>query len=438
MAQMSLGLGEIKLAVECAERLREQEKRTLATALQRAGIYAESGYLHRALATAEPLTIQEPKNPSPMHLCGTVRAQLGDFEKADSYLRKVVTLSPQLGISWLTLSSFTDFARDNVLFEKLSESRSYYSENEALNWMHYHYALGKAFTDKGNYEKAVDSYKKGAVVMAERSKYRKNFDNKFVTQLQTYFNKEAIQTLPKSRSCYSRPIAVLGLPRSGTTLLGQMLTNHSAVEGAGETGAFGQACRHLSPQDTMNFPSFMGRHGDPQASMDMITQTYQHLTDLRFPKGNYVVDKSLNLNRLFGIWAKAVPEGKAIYIKRKKEHVAWSCYKTAFRSGADWSWSMDTIENYITNETRLLQHWQQCFPDRVLTITYEDLVLNPEEVMTTVFEHLGLDFEKAALSPVGSHNPVLTSSLGQVNEPITDNNIKRVEELLLINSKLKV
>jgi len=427
LAKMSLGLREVTLATECVDIMRQQTQRTVTSDIQRAGLYAEAGYLQRALATAEPLTLQQPDNPSIMHLCGTARAQLGDFSLADRYLRKVVGLAPHLGISWLTLASFTDFSEDIELFQELLDVADKYSEDDPINWMHYHYALGKALTDRDRLEDAVKAYEKGAKLMAQQSKYKAAFDKRFVTDLQTYFSKQGMKAVPESRVKYNRAIAILGLPRSGTTLLGQILSNHSAVVGAGETGAFGQACAHLSPQDTMNFPAFMGRHGDAQAGIDMITETYQSLTDVRYPGSGYVVDKSLNLNRLFGIWAKAVPQGKAIYIRRKPEHIAWSCYKTAFRGGADWSWSKESIQTYIENEISLLTHWEKCFPDRILTISYEDLVTKTNNVMNRVYEHIGLEPEKSSYSPKGSRNPVLTSSLGQVSADVNDESIKRAK-----------
>lgn len=427
LAKMSLGLREVVLATECVDTMQQQTQRTVTTDIQRAGIYAEAGYLHRALATAEPLTLQQPDNPSIMHLCGTIRAQLGDFPVADQYFRQVIQLAPQLGISWLTLASFTDFSNDTELFQQLLDAADNYSEDAPVNWMHYHYAIGKALTDRKRLEDAFKAYEKGAALMAQQSRYQASFDKRFVTDLQTYFSKQGMKAVPESRVKYNRVIAVLGLPRSGTTLLGQILSNHSAVAGAAETGAFGQACAHLSSRDTMNFPAFMGRHGDAQAGIDMITQTYQELTDVRYPDHGYIVDKSLNLNRLFGIWMKAVPQGKAIYIRRKPEHIAWSCYKTAFRGGADWSWSKESIQTYIQNEISLLTHWEKCFPDRILTINYEELVTNTTEVMNKVYGHIGLEPEESAYSPKGSKNPVLTSSLGQVNEDISDESIKRAK-----------
>lgn len=419
VGKMALGLGESQLAVDAADKLRRQNEPTLAREVDAAGLLAEAGALPVAMALAEQYLTQFPDNPSLLHLCGTVAAQLNHQQKAVSYLTKVVGLQPQVGISWLTLAPLINFAEQTTLFEQLQQAKAHFDERQGINYMHYQYTMGKALVDRQEYDDAMEHYKKGAQVMQQASRYDPQMDERICVDIIRNYEGISYKRIPRGRVTNESTIAILGLPRSGTTLLGQMLAKHDEISVTSEAGEFGHACRHLAAKQLANFPAFIHTHGAPQSAVDLIAETYKHLLTSRHGQQGMIVDKSLNLNRLFGIWAKAVPQGKAIYIHRDPEHVAWSCFKSPFRGGADWSWSKQNITSYLKHEQMLIEHWRTLFPERILAVEYEQVIANAQRVMTQISEFVGLKPQQQTFSPENSLNPVTTSSLGQVDKPLS-------------------
>ncbi|NRQ42680.1 sulfotransferase [Rheinheimera sp. YQF-2] len=420
---LALRIGDTNLAAQAADLFHRSCPKNAETDIQYAGLYAEIGDLDRALQVVTPYIVRKVALPSVYHLAGTVQAQQGKLKEARLNLLQALALAPQLGISWYTLASIVDFNQHPGLLQKMELAFSQLQANDQHNIQQFMYALAKAYSDRRDYNKAWEYYSAGAQIMAKLCKYSVDDDAKEIKCLVAGFTNSAMQQMSKSRSLYDRSIAVLGLPRSGTTLLGQMLSAHSKVKGAGEFNAIGVACMHLRGDNFTDFPSFIARHGHSVAALEHIANVYQQVAEQRYAGQGYIIDKSLNLNRHFGMWAQAMPKGKAIYISRNDEDTAWSCFKSNFRSQAGWSWSIPHIAAYIKNERQLLQHWQKLYADRILHICYEDLVSKPKEVLTKVCQHLDLQYEPSMLSFYENNGPVFTSSVGQVHQPLHQGNI---------------
>lgn len=420
---LATGIGEIDLARQSAELFYCSVAKNADTAVRCAGLYAELGDLTKALQIVKPYLEANAALPSVYHLAGTIKAQLGDLPQARLYLLQAIALAPQLGITWFTLANIVDFNQHPGLLQRLEFVFNHLSLDDARNKQQFSYALAKAYDDCGDYAKAWQLYNTGASLMKSLIPYSAAKNKHEIDQIIANFNSERLLPLPQSRSTYQNTVAILGLPRSGTTLLGQMLLAHSNVQGAGEFNAIGAACIHLQGENFTNFPAFIARHGHPISALDHIAAVYQHVAEQHFNKHGYIIDKSLNLNRYFGVFAQSLPQAKAIYIRRNENDIAWSCFKSNFRSGAAWSWDPIDILAYIIQEQRLLQHWQMLYPNRILVIDYEDLVNTPEPVLNKVCKYLGLQYEPEMLHFYKSRSPVLTSSIGQVHKPLHKNSI---------------
>ncbi|GAB3290014.1 tetratricopeptide repeat-containing sulfotransferase family protein [Pseudidiomarina andamanensis] len=417
-AALALRIGEIHKAKQAADFYRSEMPQTLRHLINYCGVYAEAGDLTKVQKLVEPQIKKDLKDPNLFHLAGTVAAQLGQLDRARNYLINALKLMPQSGITWFTLSSITDYKKYPELLDKLEQSFAMVPEADAKNRQQFFYSLGKAYADLGRFDDAYKAYAAGAEIMQQASRYSVKADEQFVNDIIANHSSDVVANLPRSRSGHNRAVALLGLPRSGTTLLGQMLAAHSKVKGAAETGAIGYASMHLRNENFADFPSFIKQHGDPQGAIDHISDVYAHVINQQFSGTNLVVDKTIQLSRHFAIWAQAFPQGKAIYIQRNPEDVAWSCFKSNFRGRADWSWKAEDIASYMRHEERLMQHWLAVFGDRILSIRYEDLCQNPEQTLKQVCAHLGLAFEPSMLHFYKDNGPVFTSSVGQVHEPI--------------------
>lgn len=425
VAHMALAIGESNSARQAADRYYRASGKTVDAAIKAAGIVAETGHLNDALKYVEKAARKDQANPALYHIVGTIKAQLGQLTEARENLSKVLSLSPHLGITWYTLASITDFSRVDAVYKKLVAAEQSIADKSDQNYALYCYAKAKAFADKGDYDAAERAINAGAKLFMHQQPFDIERNRQVVDKIIAANAADKLTQLPSSNTDTQRTTAILGLPRSGTTLLGQILTTHSEFAGAGEFAGIAAATLHLSNEDTYNFPAFMERHGEPQMAVDFMSDIYHSVAAQRFGETGRLVDKTFLLNRRFGIFKQLAPNAKAIYLRRDVNDVAWSCFKTPFRSGHPWSWHPQSIAEYIKSEHKLLEHWQSVYGDEILVIDYEQLVSEPKEMLVKICSHIGVEFEPSMLDFHRSSHPVLTSSLGQVHRELNDNAVKR-------------
>ncbi|WP_337879218.1 sulfotransferase [Rheinheimera sp.] len=417
LAAVAIGIGELALARLLLDQFRQRKEMTLNELLQCAGLYAEAGQPDLAIQLVQPQAQQGLPYPGIYHLLGTAKSQTGAIAAAVTELKKALSLSPQSGISWLTLASMVNFAKDEQAFSRLSAAYQQHLQPAQAEARHFHYAMAKAWDDRGDYQQAWQCYQQGAALAAAQSRYQPAEHQQFVQQLMA----DSQWPNPKRQHrvvAAKPPVAILGVPRSGTTLLGQMLGCHSALNAAAEHPALAVSCMHLSRSQLSQFNQYLAVHGAPGAALEHMAALYLRLAGERTPGQGAIVDKALNLTQYFDIWATLFPQGKAIYIRRDDAETAWSCYKTNFRQQADWSWRADDIASYLRLERQLMQHWLALYPERILTVDYADLLNSPEQTLRRICQHLQLPFEPAMLSFYQNRAPVQTASVGQVHQPL--------------------
>ncbi|MFC4655347.1 sulfotransferase [Rheinheimera marina] len=417
LAAIAVSIAEVQLARQLLDRFSRRHQMTLNELLQCAGLYAEAGRPDQAIQLVQPQAQQGLPYPGIYHLLGTAQAQVGAVSIAVTELKKALSLSPQSGISWLTLASLVNFANDEQAFIRLSDACKQQAQSEKAESRHFYYALAKAWDDRGDYLQAWHCYQQGAAVAAAQSRYQQQEHQSFVNQLVA----DHLWPNPRRQHRFvaeKPPVAILGVPRSGTTLLGQMLGCHSALNAAAEHPALAVSCMHLSRTQISQFNQYLAVHGAPDAALEHMAELYLRLAGERTPGQGAIVDKALNLTQYFDIWATLFPQGKAIYIRRDDAETAWSCYKTNFRQQADWSWRADDIASYLKLERQLMQHWLALYPERILSVEYADLLHSPEQTLRRICQHLQLPFEAAMLQFHQSKAPVQTASVGQVHQPL--------------------
>jgi len=150
-----------------------------------------------------------------------------------------------------------------------------------------------------------------------------------------------------------------------------------------------------------------------------IGRDYAHLIDARFPGAGRVVDKSLGQSLSIGLMLHALPDARIAWMQRSPDDVALSCFRTYFSAGLPWTTSLSEIAIHMRAEERLLTHWRTIFPDRILTVPYEDLVTSPASWALRLQEHFGLPREAGIESKAPADRTIGTASVSQVREPVS-------------------
>ena len=417
ITRLALTIGEFKQAKEASQKFLNVGPHEPKRIIQCAAILAEMREVDSAISLVKPL-LDQNRTPEVLHFLGTTYAQIGQIELAKKYLVELLNIAPNSAISWLTLSAIHKFKDDDALFSKLSANKN--QENQPAP---YWFALGKAYLDLNDEKSAFLSFKKGNMHM-KNNKYIASQHQAFVdgiikTQNQSF--SENVHSLEQDEKV--DPLFIIGVPRSGTTLLQQILSTHTQLNDGGELMYLSYPIIEIGQQNIRNLNS-MNKEQQKDLLQKVRSDYFERLQQ-QFDTKHPCIDKTLNLNHHIGLISKSFPNAPIIRVVRDVKDTAWSCYRAFFNQGTFWSYDLENIAEYFYHENRLANHWAEIYKDRIIEVSYEDLVNKPEETLTKCLKPIGLSFETDMLSFYKKAGLVQTSSVGQVRNPINTNSINQ-------------
>ncbi|MDQ3140402.1 MAG: sulfotransferase [Pseudomonadota bacterium] len=379
--------------------------------LAQAELQAEAGRLADAVTTLAPL--DPDADPRVAHLIGVASTQLGELDAAASHLRIALRAWPTAGPAWLSLAAVHRFTNGEPLLAELERSLAAAVSTAAANRAPLFYAYGKALDDLGRHDAAFAAFSKGAALARGERPYNAGVDRQ---------DAEALAAMPvaspaTSAAAASRAIFVMGLPRSGTTLVEQILTSHSAVADGGEINLLAMAAapaRGMLPSQIAAHVAKAGEQGSPA-----LNARYAHLLAQRFGGDGLIVDKSLGNTRFAGLIAGTMPAAPIVWLRRDPFDSAWSCFRTHFTTGLGWSFDLADIARHFAAEELLFRHWQATLGERMLVLAYADLVDAPEAWIGRILDHVGLPPQDGVFAFHTNRRAVTTSSVLQVRKPIS-------------------
>lgn len=414
IARLAVSIGEVELAKNAANRYSQVTRNNASRLVQQAALLAELGQLNESLSLLNSI---KSNDLSYLHLKATVLSQLGELTAAISVFEKIILAGNAAGQTWLSYSAIYKFksSEDPMLLQLLQQQDETGNSVEKAS---YYYALGKAYEDIQQHSLALNHFQKGAALMGQQHHYNADMDKKFVNATINSFNSKAMSGLAQSDLNIASPIFILGWPRTGTTLVEHILASHPDVIDGGKIDIMRKATMELKGSGYQFAKQFQDKFEQPEHAWEHLASTYLYLSKQRFKKSGRYIDKSLNNSRFIGLISKMFPKSPIIWLRRKPEDAAWSCYKTFFSSPMPWSWSLENIAAYFKAEDALYHHWSKLFPDQILTINYEDLVSKPEAVATEIITHCGLAEKSLNDTFFNTPRAVTTASSIQVRQPI--------------------
>ncbi|MBI1403410.1 MAG: hypothetical protein GC147_09365 [Porphyrobacter sp.] len=422
LARLAKEIGEIGIAMEALRRHAAGRPGDLEAQLRFWGELVEHGRTEEALALAERLPESMARHPSIAHFRGTVASQGGDFAEAERCLRIAIGagFAPQ---SWHALAMIKKFApgdRDLAAMEALlPHARQAGGRALAI----FAYALGKAYDDCGDLDRAFALYDEGARVRGREEPYEPEKAQAATETLIREFSAEHLGQLAPSRGPDTRAIFVTGLPRSGTTLTEQILTAHPLVGDGGEINLFRPVLTSAVGIGYDRALAYQRRL--PDDPWGRLGRAYERVLDVRFETAGRVVDKTLLQSHHLGLLLHTFPQARVIWLRRNPADVALSCYRTYFATPIPWTWSLRDIAHFMRLEDQRYAHWSRLFPDRILTLPYEELVRDPADWVARIAAFVGLPADERMLTPHLQKRAVRTASVAQVRAPIGTGAIDR-------------
>jgi len=350
-----------------------------------------------------------PKNAQAYFNIGILYSELGKFDHAKTNYEQAIALKPDFAQAHRLLSSIKTFNSYDNQFSIMHEQ--YVDINHSdIHRCHINFALAKAYEDLNNYEQAFLHYKEGNSL---KKKYT-NFDlNKEVERFEKIkSNNNAIKKFSsKLNNKLDRPlpIFIIGMPRSGTTLVEQIISSHSKVTAGGELPYALKLGENISTDSTnVNFTNI-------QNFQTKYLDRLQHFSD----GNNFITDKLPHNFLLTGLLATSFPEAKLIHVTRNPSAVCWSNYKLYSASSIhNYSYSLRDILSYYKLYRNLMDFWINSYSDRIYNLSYELLIDNQEYETRKLIHEVGLNWDEKCMSPHKNPRNIATPSSLQVRKEI--------------------
>jgi len=347
-----------------------------------------------------------------------LKKQTGDSAGAENYYREILALDPSLARAWQEMAQVKRFVADDPDLEamrRLHQARTLDDDGR----VHIAYALGKALEDAGDYDAAFSFLAEANGLKRKSLRFDIEAHKAAVDALIRVFDSERLARAGNVGFGDERPVFVLGMPRSGTTLVEQILASHHAVHGAGELETLSEmVAKHIS-----GFPTGAGVLAPGR--FETIGRDYVRALVRDAGKARRVTDKMPRNFLFIGLIALALPRARIIHCRRSPLDTCLSAFTLHFPRGQEFSYDLAELGAYYRLYRRLMDHWHRVLPGRILDIAYEDVVAEPERKARELIDHCGLEWDEACLDFHRTKRQVMTASATQVREPVHRRSVAR-------------
>ena len=359
---------------------------------------------------------------------GVVELFLGELAAARIHLTRALELDPaesQVLLELVRMTPMAEPSRDaahlSEVLHDLGSRIDTLGEDRRIEVL---FALAKAHEDKGEVDQAFDCLQRGNSAKRARVSYDRGAHRHRLLRIAEVFDANLIDRLVGSGVESERPIYIVGMPRSGTTLMEQILSAHPDVHAAGELTILLNLVASSRGSDGAEFPEWAAHM--TRVDCAAIGQTYVDLVPAGAPSRRRTTLKRLENFEFLGLIHMCLPNSTIIHCRRDPRDTLFSCYSLLFAGGNEWSYDWQDLLGYWRDHERLMAHWKAVLPvGRVLEVSYEDLVGDLEAVSRQIVAHCNLEWDGVCLDFHKSPRPVRTASVTQVREPIYSRSIGR-------------
>lgn len=381
---------------------------------------AEISQHQQAIDIFSALLNDDPSNASVRLSLGHAQRAVGDQAAAIDTYRKVPESSAEYGEACWSLANLKTYRFTESALETMREQLKA-SGGDYRKTYHLLFALAKALEDAKRYQEAMAALAQGNKLKSKTVPWSTEQFEQDTQALIDFFQAERLQILASSELHAPDPIFIVGLPRAGSTLIEQILSSHSQVEGTAELANMIAIARSLANKTNRSsksqYPEILEQLNEQQLAA--LGKRYLDETRLqRQTQKPYFIDKMPNNFSHIGLIHQIIPNAKVIDARRNPMDCCFSGYKQLFASGQGFTYSQRRIAHYYRQYERLMNHWDVVFPGFVYRVHYEAMIENPEHEIRALLTYCGLEFEEACLNFHETQRPVRTASSEQVRQPI--------------------
>ena len=384
----------------------------------------EEGETDAALESFRRSAVLRPDDPFILSNLGSVLKEMNEPEALTGTLERAMILSPYDAGLHYRLATNNTYSRDDwrlSALEKLAEKLPMLDREGQVD---VHFALAKAYEDVGEREKSFHHQEAGNALKRADLDYDEAAYLRGVRRIRDAFTPELIARLGGKGDSSRLPIFVLGMPRSGSTLVEQILASHPKAFGGGELPDLPLLARGLGPDSGPYFPEFVASMSE--ADMRALGATYVQGLQAQAPGAERIVDKLPENYRLIGLIHCALPGARIIHTRRDAVDTCLSIYSKLFTNDLPYSYKLEELGRYWRAYDELMAHWRAVLPaGSFYDLDYEKLVADQEGETRKLLEFCGLEWDDAVLQFHKTRRIVRTASSHQVRRPLYASSVGR-------------
>jgi len=390
-----------------------------ATAILKASVLATLGRFEEAVTLYRDILIRNKPQAKIAMSLGHALKTLGKRDESIAAYEQAIELEPTLGEAYWSLANLKTYRFSG---DMLASMQSIVDTTKLVRSDYFHlcFALGKGYEDAEDYEQSFKYYELGNAAKKTIEPYRPDINARVKDRTISTCTHELLARAKEEGAQQRDPIFIVGLPRSGSTLLEQIIASHSQVDGTKELADIIAIARRLGRPE---------KEGDPLLYPDILAKLSpedktklgeEYLKRASVQRGNapMFIDKMPNNFAHIGLIKSILPNAKIIDARRHPMAACFGGFKQLFASGQRFSYSLSDIGQYYADYVALMDHWDQVLPGEVLRVNYEQVVANTESEIRRILDFLELPFEAGCLNFHASDRAVRTASSEQVRQPI--------------------
>ena len=379
----------------------------------------QTGDYDTALALFDDVLAKLPGDPITLTSRGHALKTRGRYEDAVAAYRAAIAAQPQHGESWYALSNLKVYEFDSSEIDAM-ETELANPNLSHIDRVHLCFALGKAYEDRRDYERSFGFYERGNALKKVQARYDADRMSEDLAAQREVCSKALFDERAGVGCEAPDPIFIVGLPRAGSTLLEQILSSHSMVDGTLELPnilSLSQRLRRRARDgDSLPYPEVLAALSASELrdfGEEFIRDTRIHRKDAPF-----FIDKMPNNFRHIALIHLILPNAKIIDARREPMACCFSGFKQLFAEGQEFTYGLKEVGGRVTDQVAFRVHWDAVLPGKVLRVQYEDIVADLDAQVARLLEHCGLPFEDACIEFHRTERSVRTPSSEQVRQPI--------------------
>lgn len=389
-------------------------------------VFMDVGRTKEALICFRRWIELDPHNYEASKFLSTALKQMGDRDEARLVLRDLLEETPKDAAAISALAELVDADEYDALIEKMEDLLSLFSI-DAADQEKLSFALGTIYSKKQDYDRAFTYWDQANALHRKGIEYDADGFDENINKTISIFDEEMVNTNQNLGCSSNRPIFILGMPRSGTTLTEQIISSHSTVFGAGELS------------DMVRIVNGVTRHSRPDwkfpdTFQGVTPEILHHLGELYVKEASLLVQGAdlrftdkMPLNfKYLGLIKMIMPNAKIIHCQRNPADVCLSIYQRSFTVTHSYSYDLGELGHYYRGYRRLMDHWRAVLPEGAfLDVRYEDTVADQEGQTRRILDFCDLEWEDACLDFHKTERIVSTASLEQVRKPMYQSSVAR-------------